>query len=896
MAPKTSDKIKEAPYLEVITTHMNADFDALASMLAAKKLYPEAKMVFPGAQEKNLRNFFLHSTSYLFDFLRIKDVDFSRIRRLILVDTRQKRRIGKFRELLGKKGLEIHIYDHHPSSEDDIKGGFEVIQELGAGTSILTEIIRKKNIKITPDEATLMALGIYEDTGSFTFSSTRAEDHEAAAWLLEHGASLNTISDMLTRELTAEQVWLLNDLMASATRTTINGIEVVIAKANRDRYIGDFAVLVQKFMEMENLNVLFALTQMENRVYLVARSRLPEVNVGEIAMDFGGGGHPQAASATILDKTLIQVEEDLNRFLLNRINFERFAKDMMTSPVIHILPSASMREAGDTLTRYNINTLMVIDEERTLKGYISRQVVDRAIFLGLEMRPVREYMNVEFRHVGPETTLNEIQDLIINSKLRILPVLQDSQLLGVITRTDLLTILIERSSTPEFLYDSQEITSFVRMKNIRNLLKERLPVKIITLLKELGEMADELEFNAYLVGGLVRDVILKRKNLDVDIVIEGDAIKLAKTFARKQKARVRSYPKFGTAVVVMPDGFKIDVATARMEHYESPAAPPEVRLSSLKRDLFRRDFTINTLAVHLNKGHYGTLLDHFGAMRDIKERVLRVIHNLSFIEDPTRILRAIRFEQRFAFRIGKLTESLIQNAVNVHCFENLPGQRFFLELKLILQEEDPVGAIERMDDYGLLKFISLELKLTEGVRSVLKRIKGILVWFDLLYLGITYEPWKVYFFGLVSSLSDDALQKIIERMQIQDRDIAHAISTRQEINTAFRELSQLKDKKDYALYKTLSPFAPEILLCSMAKSKSEKIQKSISTFFSRLKGTKVCLKGKDLIAMGYEPGPLFKDIFDGILEAKLGGEVSTKQDEIEFVHKRFGSRLVGSSL
>jgi tRNA nucleotidyltransferase (CCA-adding enzyme) len=159
-------------------------------MLAAKKLYPEAKMVFPGAQEKNLRNFFLHSTSYLFDFLRIKDVDFSNIKRLILVDTRQKRRIGKFRELLGKKELEIHVYDHHPPSEDDIKGDFEAIQERGAGTSILTEIIRKKGIKITPDEATLMALGIYEDTGSFTFSSTRPEDHEAAAWLLEQGASL----------------------------------------------------------------------------------------------------------------------------------------------------------------------------------------------------------------------------------------------------------------------------------------------------------------------------------------------------------------------------------------------------------------------------------------------------------------------------------------------------------------------------------------------------------------------------------------------------------------------------------------------------------------------------------------------------------------------------------
>jgi tRNA nucleotidyltransferase (CCA-adding enzyme) len=889
MAAEASSKKmkKDAANLEVITTHMNADFDALASMLAAKKLYPDAKMVFPGAQEKNLRNFFLHSTSYLFDFARIKDVDLSKIKRLILVDTRQKKRIGKFKQLLGKKGLEIHIYDHHPPSDDDITGDVEVIKEMGAGVSILTDIIRKRGIPITPDEATLMGLGIYEDTGSFTFSSTKSEDHEAAAWLLEQGASLNTISDMLTRELTAEQVWLLNDLMASAVRSTINGIEVVITKAKRDRYIGDFAVLVQKLMEMENLNVLFALTQMENRVYLVARSRLAEVNVAEIAMDFGGGGHPQAASATITDKTLIQVEEDLNTFLLNRINFERLAKDMMTYPVITIAPDASIGDAGDTLTRYNINVLMVLDDEGSLKGYISRQVVDRAIFLGLEARPIKEYMSLEWNSVNPDTTLNEIQELIITNNIRILPVMKDSQLLGVITRTDLLNILIERSSTPEFLYDTQEVTSPVRMKNIRSLLRERLPAKIVTLLKELGEIADELDFNAYLVGGVVRDVILKRKNLDLDIVAEGDGIRLAKAFARKKEARVRSYPKFGTAVVLMPDGFKIDVATARMEHYESPAAPPEVKLSSLKRDLYRRDFTINTLAVHLNKGHYGTLIDHFGAMKDIKERVLRIIHSLSFVEDPTRILRAIRFEQRFGFRIGKLTESLIHNAVSINSFANLSGQRFFAELKLILQEEDPVGAIGRMDDFGLLKFISPDLKLTEELRGILKRIKGILVWFDLLYLGIAYEPWKVYFMGMTSTLSADAFTKAVERMQIQDRDIVRALSSRQELSRAFREVSQLKEKKNYPLYKIFSPFTAEILLYSMAKTKSEKIQKSISTFFSRLKGTKVLLKGKDLIAMGYEPGPLFKEIFDSILEARLEGAVSTREDEIQFLKERF---------
>ncbi len=884
-------KKKQTTQIEVITTHMNADFDALASMLAAKKLYPEAIMVFPGAQEKNLRNFFLHSTSYLFDFVRIKDVDFNKIRRLILVDTRQKKRIGKFKKLLEKNELEIHIYDHHPPSDDDIKGDFECIQELGAGTSILTKIIREKGIEITPDEATLLSLGIYEDTGSFTYSSTKAEDHDAAAWLLKQGASLNTISDMLTRELTAEQVWLLNDLMDSAIKNNINGVEVVITKTRSDKYIGDFAVLVQKFMEMENLNVIFALAQMENRVYLVARSRIPEVNVAEIAFEFGGGGHPQAASATIIDKTLIQAEEDLNNLLLSRKNVERLAKDMMTSPVIHISPGDNIKEASDILTRYNINALMIIDENRKLKGYISRPMVDRATFLGLEMRPVKEYMNVEFYHVGPETTLNEIQDLIINNKVRILPVLKENQLLGVITKTDLLTILIERSSTPKFLYDSDEVPRFVRKKNIGNLLKERLPDKIIKLLKGLGEIADSLNYNAYLVGGLVRDAILKRRNLDLDIVIEGEGIQFAKTFASKHSARVRSYPKFGTAVLIMPDGFKVDVATARIEHYESPAALPEVKLSSLKRDLFRRDFTINTLAVQLNKKHYGTLIDHFSGSKDIKERTLRVLHNLSFVEDPTRILRAIRFEQRFGFRIGKLTESLIQNAVNINCFENLSSQRLFIELKLILQEEDPIRAIRRMDGYDLLKFISPGLRLTEEVKNVLKEIKGILVWFNLLYLGVAYKPWKVYFLGLTSSLNDNVLNNLAERIQVQDKEILSMISDRQEVRQALKELSHLKDKKKYSLYRILSPFPPEILLYSMAKTKSEKIKRSISTFFTKLKGTKVYLKGKDLIAMGYKPGLLFKEIFESILEAKLEGDVITKKDEIEYVKDRFGSLI-----
>lgn len=876
----------ERVHEDVITTHINADFDALASMIAASKLYPEAALVFPGSQEKNLRNFFLHSTSYIFNFTKTKKIDFDQIKRLILVDTRQKSRIGKFAQLLDKKEVEIHIYDHHPESDDDARGHIEVIRKIGSTTALLTSLIREKGISISPDEATVMCLGIHEDTGSFTFSSTKAEDYQAAAWLTEQGANHNIIADMLTRELTAEQVWLLNDLTQAATTRVIAGVEIVITKVVRDEYVGDFAVLVHKFMEMENLNVVFAMAQMEDRIYLVARSRIEEVNAAEIALALGGGGHPQAASATIKNKTLTQVERSLQALLRSRINPTKRAKDMMSSPVIHISPEDTLKKATALMTRYNINVLLVMDEEDILRGYITRQIVEKAVFFGLEDVKVNDYMNIEFFKTHPNASLKEVQELIIRKKLRVLPVVENKKILGVITRTDLLSILLGDPLIPEFLYDSKNASHFIRKKNMAAVLKERLPRKVIKLLKNFGHVADMLGYNVYLVGGLVRDVLLRRENLDVDIVIEGDGIKFAQEFAEHYDARVRSHPKFGTAVLIFSDGFKVDVATARMEYYESPGAPPIVETSSLKLDLYRRDFTINTLAIKLNKRSYGTLIDYFGAQEDIKEKVLRVLHNLSFVEDPTRVLRAIRFEQRFGFKIGRLTLALIKNAVKINCFKDLSGRRLFLELKLILKEQDPIKAIERMNEFDLLQLISPEIRLTKDLRRLLEEIRKVIAWHNLLYLEEPFEPWKVYWHGLSSSLDTKALGALAQRMGILGPKDLRMLPKRQDEEKLLDSLYKF-DADNYRLYTLLLPYDTETLLYLMAKTGSEKIRRLISNYFTRLKGTRIQLRGRDLVHMGLEPGPVFKEIFDSLLEARLNNLIKTREDEVKFVEKNW---------
>ena len=876
---------------EIITTHINADFDALSSMVAAKKLYPDATLVFPGSQEKNLRNFFLHSISYLFDFSRIKQIDLDQVKRLILVDTRQRGRIGRFAKLLDRKDVDIHIYDHHPASNDDIRGNKEVIRAIGSTTSILTEVIRKKGISITPDEATIMCLGIHEDTGSFTFSSTREEDHLAAAWLSGQGANHNVIADMLTREMSAEQVWILNDLTKSATTHVINGVEIVIAKVIREDYTGDFAILVHKFMEMENLKVIFALAQMEDKVYLVARSRIEDLNVAEIALAFGGGGHPQAASATIKKKTLIQVEKSLHTLLRNRVNPRKVAMDMMSSPVIHVLPGKSVKEASTIMTKYNINVLMVVDKKGVLKGYITRQIMEKAVYFGLGHVPVKDYMNIDFSIVRPDAPLSEVQDLIIKNKLRILPVMQNGNLLGVITRTDLLNILVGGPVIEDFFYHSSNASNFTKKKNIASMLKECLPRRIISLIKDFGTTADSLGYNAYLVGGLVRDMFLKRENLDVDIVIEGDGIRFAQEFAENHEARVRSHKKFGTAVLIFPDGFKVDLATARIEYYETPAAPPMVETSSLKMDLLRRDFTVNTLAIKLNKRDYGTLIDYFGGQKDLRERLIRVLHNLSFVEDPTRVFRAVRFEQRFGFTIGKLTLSLIKNAIDINCFKDLSGRRLFTELKLILMENKPDQAIERMHELDLLQFISPDIEYTEGLKKILEDIKAVISWFDLLYLEEPYEAWKTFWYGLTSSLDPKAIQDLAARMQMNDMESRGMIAQRLNLDHIVDSLIRIKGDDNFGIYTLLSQYDTEILLFMMAKANNEKIKKIISNYFTRLKGKELYLKGKDLKDMGFKPGPLYKEIFNGLLEASLNGKVGTREEEIEFIKEKFGGHL-----
>ena len=652
--------------MEVITTHVNADFDTIASMVAAHKLYPEAVLVLPGSQEETVKGFLIQSAFYALEVRKAREIDLAKVTRVILVDIRNSARIGVFREVVNRPGVDLHIYDHHPDEEADLHGSVEVIRPAGSTTTILVGILKDRGIPITADEATVMMLGIYEDTGSLIFPSTTVSDYQAAAHLLSCGANLGAVSDILAKDLTSEQISLLYDLIQGSKSYTIHGVELVIAEARREEYVGDLAVLVHKLRDMEAVNVLFAICQMGDRVVIIGRSRKPEVDVGAVMREFGGGGHPYAASANIKDATTFQVREKIFKVLSEKVIPRRTAADLMVTPARSALAENTIADVHQLLTRFNFNAVPVLREGGgSVLGIITRQIVEKALFHGLGEEKVSEYTSTDFDTVEPGEGIDRVQEIILRKNQRLVPVVSGGQIAGIITRTGLLRFLHEGRDVqpPDAGEDIPAGGILSRTKNVANLMKELLPKRVVELLRSAGIVAEGLGMSAYVVGGFVRDLVMRIDNLDVDIVIEGDGIGFAEAYARENPCRVRPHHKFGTAVLVFPDGFKIDVATARVEYYLEPAALPTVEFSSIKQDLYRRDFTINTLAVRLNAPVFGELIDFYGAQRDIKERVLRVLHSLSFVEDPSRILRASRFERRFGFIIGRHTLNLIRNAV-----------------------------------------------------------------------------------------------------------------------------------------------------------------------------------------------------------------------------------------
>jgi len=864
--------------MDIITSHIQTDFDALGSMLAAKLLYPEALIVFPGAQEKSVRDYLMKAPLVVReDMVKLRQLDLDAVTRMIVVDTRQASRIGIFSSLLGRQGLTVVLFDHHGSSPDDIRGDLEYCEELGSTVALMVKILNEQGIRPSPEIATVMAMGLYEDTGSLLFNSTTPDDCMALAALMTWGADMDSISRTISRELNAEQVNVLDQLIQNIRMLEVNGLHVVISKASSTGYVEDFAVLVHKLRSMYVADAFFALGRMGERIYLVARSAQPQLNAAQIAAFFGGGGHASAAAASLRDIDLSQAESLLIKYIREETKPLITARDIMTFPVKGIYQEDSINKASELLNKYHINALIVKSTDERVRGIISRQVVSRAQGHELGEAKVRDYMIQDVRMVRPEASVGEIRSLVIDGNQRLLPVVEGRRAVGVITRTDLMRMLHERMTKIE-----KGVSGEVPGKSIRHLLRERMPQEFYDLLKKAGELAEAMGFNLFLVGGIVRDMVMRIDNLDVDLVVEGDGIVFAGALTGAFGAKMSPHEKYKTAVVRLPGGERIDVATARLEYYRMPGAFPEVEESTLKLDLYRRDFTINTMAVALNPHRFGELIDYFGAQRDIREKKIRVLHSLSFVEDPSRILRAVRFEKRWNFSLGKQTISLIHSAVHAGFLRNIPGRRIFHEMWQILQEENPIPCFERLDELRVLEAIHPDLVFDERIREEFASVRETLLWFRLLYTHEKIRPWYLYFLALTESMKPETVMELADALGLRREDAEMLLASRERVRELMKGLATKPEILPSQAVEILTGACLEEILYSMSRSRPVNFKKIFSTYVTTWRNYRPPVRGTDLLAIGFSQDKNLGRCLKEIRNRGLNGEIRDFATAMDF--------------
>lgn len=867
--------------MEIITSHNALDFDGLAGMVAAGKLYPGAVKVFSGTIAKNVKQFMaLYKDSLMIK--QAKEIDAAQLERLIIVDTASANRLGQLKSLAFNKNIDIHIYDHHPSAEEDLRGSLNEIHLIGAATTILVEQIMTANINISPFDATILALGIYEDTGSLLFSSTTSRDVSAVAYLLNCGANLSVIANFMEEPFSNEQRQIMQSLLSSARHFEVNNSTIVIAESESHDFIPGLDIVTFRLFEMDNCDAAFVIAQMEGKINVVARSRTNNIKVNEVLKELGGRGHEKAASAVIKGKNCEEVSLLIRESLSKNVNPGAVARDIMSTPVRTIPPEITMEEAGRIMLRYGYTGMPVV-QDNEMVGVISRRDVDKARIHELGHAPVKGFMSSQVLSIKPDTPIDDIQKLMVEFDIGRLPVIDDGRLAGIVSRTDILRIL-HGEDYPEDHTLLYNLSDGSETANFQQLMQDRLPSRILSILQTAGELAEIKNNKVYCVGGFVRDLLLRVPNYDVDLVVEGDGMKLAHDLAARLGGKARIHERFGTAVVKLGDGTKLDVATARTEYYEFPAALPKVERSSIREDMYRRDFTINTLAICLNPSQFGELIDYFGGRIDLQKGLIRILYNFSFVEDPTRILRAIRFEQRYRFKIEPDTLHFACDAIERRMLGKLSYKRILQELILILNENDPVPALKRMNEIGVWKYILPEIKLEKLNEATLRRIPMVMVWWQERYCKPDTRSWLVYIIYILSCLTEKQINVFLSRYSLDAR-AQRSIRESLQINQLAVKITEDPNIRSGELYKLAGGFTNETIICLLLSLKDENAWERVVKFLDLRETAKVETNGFDLIKLGLKQGPYFKLILEKLYELKLNQEVNTREEEVNMIKK-----------
>lgn len=840
--------------MDLIVTHTNTDFDGLGAMVAAKRLYPRAVAAYAPQLNRNVKRFLrLHAES--FGMLPLTDVDRGAITRIILVDTQD----------LGRTGVKLPndvpliVWDHHPPFTPPKQG---VVRKIGAATTLLVQALMREGETLTPPEATAMLLGIYADTGRLTFPSTTPEDLEAAAYLLRQGAQLETVAEFLETTLSQQQEELFKALLDAAERHALPGAQGLIAGVDWPEPALELSTLTGKLIDLTGADVTAVVVSTPDgegtRTQFLARSSLPGFDVRDLLAPWSPRGHAGAASAHAETLPVAEALPILRERLSKLVRHEPTARQLMSHPVRTLELDTRVKDAAERFSQFGHSAMPVLWRGKP-QGVISRRDIDRALAHGRGEASIQGMVARKVEAVSPDTPLSEIQARMVSRDIGRILVLEDGELLGIVTRSDVLRALydLEGPSNPHPLAG-----------NLSARLHAEWPQDWAQLLDAVGNLAGETP--TYLVGGAVRDLILGRRNLDVDLVVEGDAIALARRFAEEHQGTIKVHEAFGTAHVDLPDGKRVEFATARVEHYPIAGGLPVVSPATLKQDLARRDFTINALAMRVGGAEHGQLIDFFGGLEDLSAKRLTILHPLSFIEDPTRILRAARFEQQLeGFRMDPQTEAFARHALSSSRFDGLSSARVKGELRRAVALRPLLPFAQRLEDLDAWRMLDVTLHLKRREACALARMNR----WDLP----DAQRWLLFLAILLRPLSEDRRERILAGMHLSRQETA-ALHAAWELD-AVSEV-EWREADAETLARRLDNLPDVTLDFLMATRRTRPVRARLADYRERVRSLKLeRIDGEWLKARGLRPGPHFKEILGELLTRKRAGQLPTGEDE-----------------
>ncbi len=856
----------------LICPHSGTDFDAFGAAVGASLLFERSTVYLPEKLEEALYAFI----EYFFPgLLKSRGKLPLNVDTLVVVDTRHWKRT----DCKNIKYGELILIDHHPDS-GDILATEKIEAEYGATSTVVTLMLKNRGVYVSPEVATALLAGIYEDTGYLSFAGVTPEDFEAAAFLMREGAKLEVVTKFVKNSLSPPQLEILQEMISEGEVIVYNRKHIGIVVLRLDKYVHDISLVVNHYLNAMDLDAAFVVLDLGNRAMIIGRSRNENCEILPVIKKLGGGGHKLAASAVVEKIDIIEVVRRLKEVLEEFEEKSFKAGDIMFSPLITIGEGRRIEEAAELFNFYNFNVLPVINRSGKLAGLITRQIVDKLLFHNLSTARVRDFMLTEIKSVTPSSSIYEVKKIMVENNQRFVPVVDEEDFpIGGITRKELVKVIVEDDNEE----DGKPVSG--KRRNIANMVTFSLADDLIEVIKEIGSVADTLGMKAYIVGGSVRDIILRRKNFDIDIVIEGDAIKVAEKFAESKNYNFARWPRFGTATVYVRK-LHFDFSSARLEYYpRGSASYPIIRRGSLYQDLYRRDFTINAMAMSISPSNFGDLYDPFRGYYDLKKKVLRIIHQLSFIEDPARILRAARFAGKLGFSIGRATKKALKSALQMDIFNRFPTRRLFHEFNRIMEEEHAPEIFLVMEKFGIINRLVKGIQIRDRLYRDLLNAREAMSWLRMLYNQEDINASVVNWLIVRISIGESKFKELSEILMVPKEFLKHLKGYERKFFKTKKYLSSANAVSD--IIDKLDSVPVEVIVLVFALIDDEDKRKLLSTYLTSWRGIKPEIKGEDLIKLGFSPGPIFSKIFAAVKTAKIEGQVRTREEELNFVLEKF---------